>query len=114
MGKLDFCPYDGKKIDPNNLAYEVICADDWDWNRVKNETVISNKIRSYILENDVSRQKNLQFVDREQHVILLASQRENSKNGLELLKELVQNGENEEQKEVEEISKHSSDRFEDK
>ena len=47
MGKLDFCPYDGKKIDPNNLAYEVICADGWDWNRVRNETVISNKIRSY-------------------------------------------------------------------
>lgn len=114
MGKLDFCPYDGKKIDPNNLAYEVICADGWDWNRVRNETVISNKIRSYILENDVSRQKNLEFVDREQHVILLASQRGNGKNGLELLKELVQNGENEEQKEVEEISKHSSDSFEDK
>lgn len=37
---LDFCPFDFNKIDMNNLAYELVFADEWTWERVKKETVI--------------------------------------------------------------------------
>lgn len=92
MGKLDFCPYDGKKIEFNNLAYEMIYPDGWDWNRVKSETIISERNRAYIIEQDTRRQERLDFVDKERHVILLANPEPGGKNGLTLLKELVENG----------------------
>lgn len=95
MGKLDFCPYDGKKIELNNLAYEIIHPDGWDWNRVKNETIVSDRKRSYIVEQDTRRQEQLDFVDKEKHVILLANPDDEGKSGLTLFEELVKNSESE-------------------
>ena len=73
---LDFCPFDFNKIDMNNLAYELVFADEWTWERVKNETVIGTDTKPFINENDDRR--NIHYKDREdkkfvevQHVVLL-------------------------------------------
>ena len=93
MGKLTFCPYDGKKIELNNLAYELVFPDGWNWSRVKNDTVISDRQRAYIVEHDTKRQEHLAFADKESHVMLLASPEKGGKNGLTLLRRLVADGE---------------------
>ena len=93
MGKLTFCPYDGKKIEFNNLAYEIVFSEGWDFKRVKNDTVLRNKSRAYIVEHDTKRQESLPFVDRENHVMLLANSDKNGENGLTLLRDLIEQGE---------------------
>lgn len=91
---LDFCPFDFNKIDMNNLAYELVFADEWTWERVKNETVIGTDTKPFINENDDRR--NIHYKDREdkkfvevQHVVLLENRNPRGKNGFQQLLELI-------------------------
>lgn len=80
MGKPDFCPYDGKKINYKNLAYEIAYPVDWNWERIKKETVISTKSRSYIKKESDGRR------------FLLANKNIDGICGLKLLTEYLSSG----------------------
>ena len=60
---LDFCPFDFNKIDMNNLAYELVFADEWTWEKVKKKTVIGEDPKPFINETDDRR--NTHYKDRE-------------------------------------------------
>ena len=91
---LDFCPFDFNKIDMNNLAYELVFADEWTWEKVKKKTVIGEDPKPFINENDDRR--NTHYKDREdkkfvevQHVVLLENRNPRGKNGFQQLLELI-------------------------
>lgn len=83
MDKMNFCPFDGKMIDLRNLAYELVFAEGWNWDRVKSETVIGTDRKLYINETDTRRS----HYDGESKdaVVILNENRAGGKNGLTLL-----------------------------
>ena len=94
---LDFCPFDFNKIDMDNLAYELVFADEWNWEKVKAKTIIGTAMKAkkihYINENDTRREIN--YIERGvdvKHVMLLENDVANGKNGLQQLLELIEKG----------------------
>lgn len=84
---LTFCPYEFKEINMNNLAYELVFPKKWNWEDVKNKTVVGTKKLPFISENDTRREKHFKKND-EKHIILLENSK-GGKNGLALFKELI-------------------------
>lgn len=85
---LTFCPYEFKEIDMNNLAYELVFPKNWNWEDVKEQTVVGTKKLPFISENDQRRAKHFKE-NEENHIILLETKKKGGKNGLTLLKELI-------------------------
>ena len=91
---LDFCPFDFNKIDMNNLAYELVFADEWTWEKSKEKDGYQEDPKPFINENDDRR--NTHYKDREdkkfvevQHVVLLENRNPRGKNGFQQLLELI-------------------------
>ncbi len=85
MGELNFCPFDFEEIDMNNLAYELVFAGRWNWERVKKETIVGDRKRRYINENDRLRDQNYrEDTTADAHVILLENRAPQGESGLKL------------------------------
>lgn len=90
MDKLNFCPYDGKVMDLRNLAYELVFAEGWDWNRVRTETVIGTDRKLYINEADTRRSHY--DCQGESNAVILNENRTGGRNGLTLLCDYLRSG----------------------
>lgn len=91
---LDFCPFDFNPIDMNNLAYELVFANEWDWERVKHMTVIGTDKKPFINENDDRRKLHYNEKSTKEHVdikhvVLLENRDPRGKNGFQHLLELI-------------------------
>ena len=88
---LNFCPFEFKDIDMNNLAYELVFPNTWNWEKVKKETVIGTEKLAFINENDTRRNKHFKEDTTVQHVILLETKKKGGKNGFQRLLDLIEN-----------------------
>lgn len=89
MRELNFCPYEFTKIDMDNLAYELVFPDDWDWKDVREKTVIGTDPIRYIIEND---QRRKEFFKREMGSPIIVQEKPVSGeiNGFDLLTEYIE------------------------
>lgn len=90
MKKLNFCPYEFKEIDMDNLAYELVFPEDWSWEKVKNETVVGTGEKPYIAENDDRRDIHFRKDTTVDHIILLEAPKPGRKNGFRILIEYIE------------------------
>ena len=88
---LNFCPFEFKDIDMNNLAYELVFPNTWNWEKVKEGTVIGTEKLAFINENDTRRNKHFKEDTTVHHVILLETKKKGGKNGFQRLLDLIEN-----------------------
>lgn len=92
---FEFCPYDFKRFDKENLAYEIKFSGKWNWEDVKKKTVIGSqypneKEPAFIDKNDVRRAEHYIVNETVKVIMLLETTKKGGKNGLQLLKELIE------------------------
>lgn len=88
---FDFCPFDFKQIDVNNLAYELVFAGDWTWQEVKDKTVVGKDTPIFINDRDHRREEYLGLTQNDtEHVVLLEVKKKGAKNGFQLFLDMVE------------------------
>lgn len=87
---LDFCPFDFKKIDTENLAYELTFPNNWDWERVKTKTIVGEEKLFFINENDHRRDKHFREDSTNTQIILLENGKRGGKNGFKIFCEFLE------------------------
>lgn len=96
---LDFCPFDFKKIDMNNLAYELTFPNGWSWERVKRDTVVGEDKKFFINENDKRQTRHYKDDKSVKHIVLLENGKKGGKNGFKIFCEYLEYKKEERKKE---------------
>lgn len=86
----EFCPYDFEKIDFNNLAYELVFPKGWNWQRVKQETIVGMDRFPYISENDKRREDHFKKKTSTELVIIRENSRKGGTSGFSLFKKYLE------------------------